>query len=97
MLKAILVLHVAAGTTALVSMWIPMVARKGASLHRTVGKAYLAFGAFGLVVGLVVTLVVGVVGLLALLAVFALPLLPLLCVAGLVWLGVKGTAALASA
>ncbi len=57
----------------------------------------LVFGAFGLVVGLVVTLVVGVVGLLALLAVFALPLLPLLCVAGLVWLGVKGTAALASA
>ena len=57
----------------------------------------LVFGAFGLVVGLVVTLVVGLVGLLALLAVFALPLLPLLCVAGLVWLGVKGTAALASA
>ena len=36
-------------------------------------------------------------GLLALLAVVALPVVPLLLVAGLVWLAVKGTAALAAA
>lgn len=42
MLKAILVLHVAAGTIALVSMWIPMIARKGAALHRRVGQVFVA-------------------------------------------------------
>ena len=42
MLKLILGLHVAAGTTALVSMWIPMFARKGASVHRKAGKVFVA-------------------------------------------------------
>ena len=42
MLKAALALHVIAGTTALVSMWIPMFAKKGASLHRTAGKVFVA-------------------------------------------------------
>jgi hypothetical protein len=36
-------------------------------------------------------------GVVALLAVLALPLLPLLLVAGVVWLAVKGTTALAAA
>jgi uncharacterized membrane protein len=42
MLKLALALHVAAGTTALVSMWIPMFAKKGAHLHRTAGKVFVA-------------------------------------------------------
>jgi hypothetical protein len=42
MLKATLVLHIAAGTVALVSMWIPMFAKKGGGLHRTVGKVFVA-------------------------------------------------------
>lgn len=41
MLKLTLALHVAAGTTALVSMWIPMFARKGARLHRAVGTVFV--------------------------------------------------------
>lgn len=41
MLKLVLALHVAAGTTALVSMWIPMIARKGASLHRRAGTVFV--------------------------------------------------------
>jgi uncharacterized membrane protein len=41
MLKLILGLHVAAGATALVSMWIPMFARKGAALHRRVGMVFV--------------------------------------------------------
>ena len=57
----------------------------------------LVFGTLGLVFGLLVTLVVGGVGLLALLAVIAIPLVPFLLVAGLVWLAVKGTTALAAA
>ena len=57
----------------------------------------LVFGVLGLVFGLAVALVVGVVGMLALAAVVAVPLLPLLLVGGLVWLAVKGTAALAAA
>jgi uncharacterized membrane protein len=42
MLKVVLALHVAAGTAALVSMWIPMFAKKGAQLHRTAGKVFVA-------------------------------------------------------
>lgn len=57
----------------------------------------LVFGVLGLVFGLVVALAVGLVGILALAAVIAVPLLPVLLVAGLVWLAVKGTAALAAA
>lgn len=57
----------------------------------------LVFGALGLVIGLVVTLAVGGIGLLAVLAVLAIPAVPLLLVAGLIWLAVKGTAALAAA
>jgi uncharacterized membrane protein len=41
MLKLALALHVAAGTTALVSMWIPMFAKKGARLHRRAGKVFV--------------------------------------------------------
>jgi uncharacterized membrane protein len=41
MLKMILALHVAAGSTALVSMWIPLFARKGARLHRKVGQVFV--------------------------------------------------------
>jgi uncharacterized membrane protein len=41
MLKLILGLHVAAGVIALVSMWIPMFARKGATLHRRVGMVFV--------------------------------------------------------
>jgi uncharacterized membrane protein len=41
MLKMILALHVAAGTTALVSMWIPMFAKKGARLHRKAGQVFV--------------------------------------------------------
>ena len=57
----------------------------------------LVFGAFGLAVGLVVTVILGGVGLVAMLAVLAIPAIPLLLVAGLVWLALKGTTALASA
>jgi hypothetical protein len=42
MLKLILGLHVIAGTVALVSMWIPLLARKGAHRHRTAGKIFVA-------------------------------------------------------
>ncbi|AMY09655.1 hypothetical protein LuPra_02877 [Luteitalea pratensis] len=56
----------------------------------------LVFGTLGLVVGLLVALVVGGVGLVALLAVVAIPLVPFLLVAGLVWVAVKGTTALAA-
>src|SRR5688500_17724696 len=41
MLKIILALHVVAGTMALVSMWIPMIAKKGARLHRNTGKVFV--------------------------------------------------------
>ena len=41
MLKTILVLHIAAGTTALISMWVPMLAKKGARLHRNAGKVFV--------------------------------------------------------
>jgi uncharacterized membrane protein len=41
MLKLMLALHIAGGTAALVSMWIPMVARKGGGLHRTAGKIFV--------------------------------------------------------
>lgn len=57
----------------------------------------LVFGAFGLVVGLVVAVVLGGLGLLAVLAVLAIPAVPLLLLAGLVWVAVKGTEALAAA
>ena len=57
----------------------------------------LVFGLFGLVVGLVVTVVLGGLGLLAVLAVLAIPAIPILLLAGLIWLAVKGTAALAEA
>lgn len=57
----------------------------------------LVFGAFGLIVGLVVTVVLGGLGLLAVLAVLAIPAIPLLLLAGLVWVVVKGTTALAAA
>jgi uncharacterized membrane protein len=42
MLKAVLALHVAAGSIALAAMWIPMVARKGANLHRKAGRVFVA-------------------------------------------------------
>ncbi len=42
MLILTLALHVAAGTTALVSMWIPMFARKGGGLHRSAGTVFVA-------------------------------------------------------
>ena len=42
MLKLVLALHIAAGTTALVSMWIPMLARKGGRLHRKAGQVFVA-------------------------------------------------------
>ena len=57
----------------------------------------LIFGALGMVVGLTVMLLVGGVGLLALLAVVAIPILPFLLIAGLIWLAIKGTTALAAA
>ncbi len=57
----------------------------------------LVFGALGLFISLVVMVALGGVGLLALLAVVAIPLLPFVLVALLVWLGVKGTQALAAA
>lgn len=57
----------------------------------------LVFGALGLAIGLVVTVVVGGLGLLAVLAVLAIPAIPLLLLAALVWVAVKGTAALAAA
>ena len=41
MLKLTLALHIAAGTTALVSMWIPMFAKKGAHLHKRAGKVFV--------------------------------------------------------
>jgi hypothetical protein len=41
MLKIALALHIAAGTAALVSMWIPMFARKGARLHRRAGTLFV--------------------------------------------------------
>jgi hypothetical protein len=41
MIALTLALHVAAGTTALVSMWIPMLARKGARLHRRAGNVFV--------------------------------------------------------
>lgn len=41
-LRLLLGLHIAAGTTALLSMWIPMFARKGAVLHRSAGKVFVA-------------------------------------------------------
>jgi uncharacterized protein (DUF2141 family)/uncharacterized membrane protein len=42
MLKLTLALHIAAGITALVSMWIPMFAKKGAQLHRRTGTVFVA-------------------------------------------------------
>lgn len=42
MLKPLLVLHIAAGTVALLSMGVPLVARKGARLHRTAGTIFVA-------------------------------------------------------
>ena len=42
MLKSLLVLHIAAGSVALASMWIPMVARKGGTLHRRAGWVFVA-------------------------------------------------------
>lgn len=42
MLKPLLALHIAAGTVALLSMWVPMFARKGARLHRTAGTIFVA-------------------------------------------------------
>ena len=41
MLKLTLALHIVAGTAALVSMWIPMFATKGARLHRRVGMVFV--------------------------------------------------------
>ena len=41
MLKLTLALHIAAGVTSLVSMWIPMFAKKGALLHRRAGKVFV--------------------------------------------------------
>jgi hypothetical protein len=62
------------------------------------GMAFgLVFGALGLVISFVVMLALGGIGLVALLAVVAVPLIPFLLVALLVWLGVKGTQALAAA
>ena len=41
MLKLTLALHIIAGITALVSMWIPMFARKGAQLHKRIGMVFV--------------------------------------------------------
>jgi uncharacterized membrane protein len=41
MLKTVLAVHIAGGSIALLSMWIPMVARKGARLHRAAGKVFV--------------------------------------------------------
>ena len=42
MLKLILGVHVAAGSVALGSMWLPMVATKGGRLHRRAGQVFVA-------------------------------------------------------
>lgn len=42
MFKPILFVHIAAGSIALASMWIPLIARKGAALHRRVGWVFVA-------------------------------------------------------
>jgi hypothetical protein len=42
MLTSILALHIAAGSVALAAMWVPMVARKGAPLHRRAGWLFVA-------------------------------------------------------
>jgi uncharacterized membrane protein len=41
MMKLTLAVHIAAGITALVSMWIPMFAKKGAQLHKRVGMVFV--------------------------------------------------------
>ncbi|MEQ1757344.1 MAG: DUF2306 domain-containing protein [Vicinamibacterales bacterium] len=41
MFKPILFLHIAAGSVALASMWIPMLSRKGGSLHRRAGWVFV--------------------------------------------------------
>jgi uncharacterized membrane protein len=41
MIKPILVLHIAAGSVALLSMWVPMVSRKGGALHRRSGWVFV--------------------------------------------------------
>jgi uncharacterized membrane protein len=40
--QAILVFHVLAGVVALVSMWLPMLSKKGGKLHRRGGKVYVS-------------------------------------------------------
>ena len=42
MLKPILFLHIAAGSVALASMWIPLFARKGATAHRRAGWVFVS-------------------------------------------------------
>ena len=41
MFKSVLALHIAAGSIALASMWIPMLAKKGGSLHRRAGWVFV--------------------------------------------------------
>lgn len=58
--KALIVLHVAAGATGLVSFWVPILARKGGRLHRVWGKifAYALLAAGGLAVAMSVMTIV---------------------------------------
>ncbi len=42
MFTPLLFLHIAAGSIALASMWIPMIARKGGTLHRRAGWVFVA-------------------------------------------------------
>jgi uncharacterized membrane protein len=42
MLKPVLFVHIAAGSVALASMWVPMLARKGGILHRRAGWVFVA-------------------------------------------------------
>src|SRR3954468_12351950 len=41
MFKPVLFVHIAAGSVALASMWVPMAARKGAVLHRRAGWVFV--------------------------------------------------------
>src|SRR5262245_23902016 len=42
MFNALLALHIAGGSAALTSMWIPLVAKKGGTAHRRAGWAFVA-------------------------------------------------------
>ena len=42
MFKPVLIVHIAAGSIALASMWVPLLARKGSTLHRRAGWVFVA-------------------------------------------------------